>query len=82
MCGRPYSVSLAWEPQDNADCFEIEFNGMLHTGIIKGHLTFDGLEPETDYSFRIRAVNREGVSDWTEYTCTTEGNPWSGQYAA
>lgn len=71
----PYSVSLAWEPQDNADCFEIEFDGMLHTGIINGHLTFGGLEPETDYSFRIRAVNREGVSDWTEYTCTTEGNP-------
>lgn len=32
----PYSVSLAWEPQDNADCFEIEFNGMLHTRYHQG----------------------------------------------
>lgn len=71
----PYSVTLAWNLQDNADYFEIEHAGMLHTGIRNGYLTFDGLEPETDYSFRLRAVNREGVSDWTEYTCTTEGDP-------
>ena len=71
----PYSVTLAWEPQEYADYYEIETGGMLHTGIRNSYLTFQDLKPETEYSFRLRAVNRAGVSDWTEYTCTTGSNP-------
>lgn len=71
----PYSATLAWEPQENADYYEIEHDGLLHTGIRNTYLTFSDLQPETEYSFRLRAVNRAGVSEWTAYTCTTEGNP-------
>ena len=71
----PYAATLAWEPQELADYYEIEFDGLLHTGIRNTYLTFADLQPETDYSFRLRAVNLTGASDWTDYSCTTEGNP-------
>ena len=71
----PYAATLAWEPQEHADYYEIEFDGLLHTGIRNAHLTFADLQPETEYSFRLRAVNAAGTSEWTDYTCTTEGNP-------
>ena len=71
----PYSATLAWEPQEYVDYYEIEFGGLLHTGIRNTHLTFADLQPETDYSFRLRAVNAAGASEWTDYACTTEGNP-------
>ena len=71
----PYAATLAWEPQEHADYYEIEFDGLLHTGIRNAHLTFADLQPETEYGFRLRAVNAAGTSEWTDYTCTTDGNP-------
>lgn len=71
----PYGVTVAWEPQANADYYEIEFDGLIHTGIRNCHLAFGDLQPETDYGFRLRSVNLDGVSEWTSWSCTTEANP-------
>lgn len=71
----PYSVRLAWNAVEGADYYEIETGGQLHTMIRGLSMDFDNLEPETEYGFRLRAVNLDGVSDWTEYSCITEDNP-------
>lgn len=70
-----YTLKPTWAKVDNADFYEIEFNDMLYTTIKDTELLFDGLTAETDYRFRIRAVNKDGVSDWTEFSAKTKSNP-------
>lgn len=70
-----YTLTPTWNKVNNADFYEIEFNGMLYTTIKNTELLFDGLIPETDYSFKIRAVNKDGVSDWVTFGATTKANP-------
>jgi hypothetical protein len=38
-------------------------------------LLFEDLTPKTEYSFKVRAVNPAGASDWTKATFTTADNP-------
>lgn len=71
----PYRLVPVWKTRENADYYEIEFNGMRYTGIRADSLAFEDLQPETGYRFRLRAVNRDGVSEWTEWTGRTADNP-------
>ena len=70
-----YTLKPTWDKVANADFYEIEFNGMLYTTIRNTYLLFEGLEAETPYSFKVRAVNKDGVSDWAEIQVTTKANP-------
>jgi hypothetical protein len=70
-----YKLKPTWEKVNNADYYEINFNGMLYTTIRDTELLFDGLDAETSYRFKIRAVNKDGYSDWTEFGATTKKNP-------
>ena len=70
-----YTLKPTWDKVANADFYEIEFNGMLYTTIRNTYLLFEGLEAETPYSFKVRAVNKDGVSDWVEFNTTTKSNP-------
>ncbi len=70
-----YTLKPTWEKVDNADFYEIEFGGMLYTTIKDTELLFEGLEAETSYPFKVRAVNKDGVSDWAEFTVKTKSNP-------
>ena len=70
-----YTLKTTWDKVTNADFYEIEFGGMLYTTIRNTYLLFDGLEAETPYSFKVRAVNKDGVSDWAEIQVTTKANP-------
>lgn len=70
-----YTLKPTWNKVDNADYYEIDFNNMLYTTIKNTELLFDGLEAETDYTFKIRAVNKEGHSDWNTCTVKTKSNP-------
>ena len=38
-------------------------------------MLIENLQPETDYAFKLRAVNKNGVSDWTNCTATTKADP-------
>lgn len=38
-------------------------------------MLFENLKAETTYSFKVRAVNRDGHSDWTTVQATTKANP-------
>ena len=55
-----YSLSLTWSAVSNADYYEIAFNGMRYTTIKSTHFSFENLQPETDYNFKIRAINKDG----------------------
>lgn len=70
-----YTLRPTWTPVAHADFYEIELNGMLYTTIRNTALLFDGLQAETTYTFRIRAVNKDGHSDWSEFKATTQSNP-------
>ncbi|WP_432221046.1 TIM-barrel domain-containing protein [Flavobacterium sp. TMP13] len=70
-----YTLKPTWNKVTNADFYEVEFNGMLYSTIKNTSLVFDALQPETTYSFKVRAVNKSGNSDWTDFTATTQSNP-------
>ncbi|PTN07288.1 TIM-barrel domain-containing protein [Mangrovibacterium marinum] len=70
-----YSLTPSWDKIANADCYEIQFQGMLYANITDNELLFENLEPETTYEFSIRAVNKSGHSDWTHFTAKTKADP-------
>lgn len=72
---QPYSLTPSWNAVSGADYYEIQFDGMIYSGIQQNKLIFTDLQPSTDYSFRVRAVNKAGASDWTDLQARTSVNP-------
>ncbi|SEN05457.1 Alpha-glucosidase, glycosyl hydrolase family GH31 [bacterium A37T11] len=70
-----YSLTPTWNKVANADYYEIERDSMLYSTIKYPGLLFDGLTPETDYSFKLRAVNKDGFSDWAAFNARTTSDP-------
>lgn len=70
-----YTLTPSWQPVVNADYYEILFNDMLYSTIRDTKLLFEDLTPETPYSFKVRAVNADGASDWSDIEVTTAANP-------
>ena len=70
-----YTMKPTWNEVPNADYYEIELNDMLYSTIRDTELLFDGLAAETSYTFKIRSVNKDGYSDWSEFSATTKSNP-------
>ncbi|HLR36775.1 MAG TPA: TIM-barrel domain-containing protein, partial [Chitinophagaceae bacterium] len=70
-----YTIGLNWDAVENADYYEIKFDGMLYSTIQVPHFQFSNLQPEQTYSFKLRAVNKSGVSDWSQKKMSTRKNP-------
>lgn len=70
-----YEMTPTWRPVENADCYEIEFDGMRYATIRDTMLRFEDLQAETDYGFRVRAVNAGGVSPWCDIAACTKSDP-------
>ena len=70
-----YSLRLNWAAVANADFYEIAFKDMRYTTIKNTHFLFENLQPETGYTFKIRAVNKSGNSDWVNIQAKTKTNP-------
>jgi len=70
-----FALSPTWKLVKNADFYEIDFNNMLYTTIKDTTLVFEGLTPETNYSFKLRSANKEGYSDWVQMNGKTAANP-------
>ncbi|SMC86800.1 TIM-barrel domain-containing protein [Pedobacter africanus] len=70
-----YTLKPSWEKVEHADFYEIDFNGMHYTAIKDTALLFEGLAAESKYTFKLRAVNKDGNSEWTEIKATTKSNP-------
>lgn len=69
------TLKPTWERVENADYYEIEFDGMRYTTIKDTELLFADLDVETAYDFGIRAVNKDGYSDWSSFGATTKRDP-------
>lgn len=70
-----YTLNPTWDRVENADYYQIKFNDLLYTTIRNNSLLFEGLTAETQYDFSLRAVNKEGTSDWTTFSAITGVNP-------
>ncbi|MDR2472283.1 MAG: DUF5110 domain-containing protein, partial [Tannerella sp.] len=70
-----YRLTPSWTAVDDAQYYEIEFNGMIYTTIRDTALLFEDLTPETDYTFKLRSVGKNGVSEWTQIAARTKNNP-------
>ena len=70
-----YTITPSWEQVENADYYEILFEGRTYSTIKGTSLLFENLKPVTDYTFAVRAVNKSGASEWNEIKATTKSNP-------
>lgn len=70
-----YTMLHTWMPVENADYYEILFDSMTYSTIRDTELLFEDLQPETSYEFQLRAVNKDGHSDWTAFCFTTKSDP-------
>lgn len=70
-----FTLVPSWQKVDNADFYEVEYDGMLYSTIRATEFEFDGLVPEHTYSMKVRAVNKDGHSEWATVTATTKANP-------
>ena len=70
-----YDLTLAWEAQENADYYEVAFQGQTYGEIRQTSFTFEDLKPETTYAFEVRAVNKDGKSEWKTVAVTTKADP-------
>lgn len=74
-CRTPFTLTPSWEKVSNADFYEIEFDGMLYSTITENKFNIGGLEAETAYTMKVRAVNKDGYSAWTSLSASTKSNP-------
>lgn len=58
-------ISLNWNLTARATYYEIEMDGSVKNVGNVNAFTFMGLEPLTEYKFRVRAGNTGGTSDWS-----------------
>ena len=70
-----YTLKPIWDKIANADCYELKFEGMLYADIKDNELLFENLSPETEYTFKARAVNKNGHSEWVSFIAKTKSDP-------
>lgn len=80
------SIYLEWNAVTNADTYEVEYTTnkdyfdnstetTTQSAIEYPHFIFTGLESGKEYFFRVRAVNDNGDSPWSEIASVVIGNP-------
>ncbi len=58
------SVTVSWSRADGAASYEVLFGGTIYS-VTGTSRTITGLNPETGYSYRVRAVNAGGTSSYS-----------------
>ena len=70
-----YALTPAWTPVENADYYEVKFDGQIYSTIREPRLRFDDLAPVTTYDFAVRAVNASGAGAWSNLSLATVKDP-------
>ncbi|MCI6279187.1 MAG: DUF5110 domain-containing protein [Bacteroidales bacterium] len=70
------AFSPSWSKVEGADAYDIDFGGMLYSGIRGASFRLEDLKPETVYDYKVRAVNADGVSGWSSGSFTTLEDPY------
>ncbi len=59
------SITVSWNSVDEAEEYEIEADGILISNMLETRYLHEGLAPNTQHTYRVRAKNSGGKSDWT-----------------
>ncbi|MGE5474545.1 MAG: fibronectin type III domain-containing protein [Ignavibacteriales bacterium] len=59
------SIGLAWDEVSGADSYDIQADNVLISGIQSTSYSHSGLKPDTEHTYKVRAVNSGGASDWS-----------------
>jgi hypothetical protein len=59
------AMTVSWDIAARADSYEIEADGVVIDNGSQTTFTHSGLQPFTDHTYRIRAKNAGGTSDWS-----------------
>ena len=60
------SINLIWDKVEGAESYEIEIDGIIQKNITSTQYVHKDLDYDTEYSYRIRSVNNDGYSGWSE----------------
>lgn len=60
------SINLTWAEVEGAESYEIEIDGIIQKNITSTEYVHKDLDFDTEYSYRIRSVNKDGYSEWSE----------------
>ncbi|MTI48641.1 MAG: VWA domain-containing protein [Firmicutes bacterium] len=64
-------ISISWDEVIGATEYLIEVDGAVIENGKNITFTHDNLQPETEHSYRVKAINRGGESNWTELRTET-----------
>ena len=73
---KTYELTPSWKTVANADYYEVEYDGQIYSTIRDTRLSFENLRPEQTYAFRVRAVNKDGFSEWASASARTKADPY------
>ena len=62
----PETVTLTWNAVEDATSYDVEIDGIVFKGITENQYVSLGLEYDTVYNYRVRSVNADGYSEWSE----------------
>ena len=72
-------LSPSWQPSTDETCYELRFENMLYRNVRDTTLALnmlrEPLKPETDYSYELRTVGKDGVSPWKTVFFRTADDP-------
>ncbi|EOU1691500.1 discoidin domain-containing protein [Clostridium perfringens] len=62
----PESIKLTWDEVEGATTYDVEIDGTIFKNIKNNEYLDTGLNYDTEYSYRVRSVNKDGHSNWSE----------------
>ncbi|MBX7328194.1 discoidin domain-containing protein [Clostridium chauvoei] len=62
----PESIKLEWDNVEGATSYDVEIDGVIFKNININSYIDTELNFDTEYSYRVRAVNNDGYSKWSE----------------
>ncbi|MGL4990290.1 MAG: TIM-barrel domain-containing protein [Sarcina sp.] len=67
------TIDLAWDAVAGATGYEVEVNGVIYRDIKEAKYKSRELEAQKDQKYRVRSVNKDGYSAWSDEITATTG---------
>ncbi len=61
------SITITWDDVAGATGYDIDVDGTIHENLLETTFIHEGLEPNSDHEYRVRAKNDDGESEWSEF---------------
>ncbi|MBO8173606.1 MAG: hypothetical protein H0Z33_17195 [Bacillaceae bacterium] len=59
-------IEIQWDPSAGATAYDLEVDGVVVPDIANTTYVHSGLEPNTTHTYRVRAKNEKGMSNWSD----------------